>query len=333
MPEVQGAPNTALFVSDEKADPAIPRIRRARGQRAVSPDRHELRSHNPRPLAVLTQVASGTMRNRRGALTSALAVGSILALGSCGFGDTGSAVEITPISAHLQGTARNTVAGYTPFRFEYGPTDAYGSVAYDSTYIPTAGGSQEVWEPVGGLTDETTYHYRLCVRDAGGAGTCGADATFTTPAGDYVQGDGLVTTIYLGPGYPQLYVGGTIHASSTPDGANAAGDGWVRPSTGVPVVSDVGTVTCLKVVGNRAAIGLSIPAQNVVPWHRDVVFIEDNGSTGDRWDASPNLSDPGTTCPTPTDADFDGFWFSMSGPATNYGSTLSSGDFVVHDHP
>jgi hypothetical protein len=278
------------------------------------------------------------MGNRRVAPFVALGASSILVLASCGFGTTGAADEITPISAHLHGTAGNTVAGYTQVRFEYGPTTDYGSAAYDTTYIGTAGGSHDVWVPIGGLTDETTYHYRICARDAaadsGGAGTCGADATFTTPAGDYVQGGGLVNTISIWPVPPfTISVGGTMQASSTPDGANATGEGRVMPSTAIPVSHDVGSVTCLTVVGNRAAIGLSIPDLSPNPFHRDVVFIEDNGPTGDRWDAEP-LTGPGTTCPTPTDADFDGYSFTpASGPPWTAGSTLTSGDFVVHDHP
>ena len=271
------------------------------------------------------------MWHRRVAPLVALGAGFLLVLSSCGFGVTGAASQIRPISAVLHGTVGNTVAGRTPFRFEYGPTDAYGSVAHGSSYR-TSAGSHEDLLPIGGLTDETTYHYRLCVQDADGAGTCGADATFTTPAGDYVQGDGLVTAINI-PSPPFLIsVGGTIHASSTPDGANAAGDGRVKPSTALPVVQDIGTVTCLKVVGNRAAIGLMISAMNPNPFHYDVVFVEDNGPTGDRWDAAPSSTRP-TTCPTPTDADFDGVSFTTGGTTNNYGSTLSSGDFVVHDHP
>src|SRR3954462_13277124 len=92
-------------------------------------------------------VASGRMRNRRVTPILALGVGSILFLASCGFGVTGTADEITPISARLHGTVSNTVAGYTPFLFEYGPTEAYGSIAGETTYIPTAGGSQEEFQP------------------------------------------------------------------------------------------------------------------------------------------------------------------------------------------
>lgn len=80
-------------------------------------------------------------------------------------------------TATLNGSV-NPEGHSTTYRFEYGPTTAYGN----STAATAAGSSQEtvaVTADIGGLSPATTYHYRLVATNAVGPSTT-ADAVFTT---------------------------------------------------------------------------------------------------------------------------------------------------------
>jgi hypothetical protein len=94
-------------------------------------------------------------------------------------------------------------------------------------------------------------------------------------------------------------------------------------------VADVGTVTGLRVEGNRAAVGfvhyqeLDL-ASGSIP---RTIFIEDNGPSGDRIQFG-SLASPYTTCPDPTTATFPDF-FVGGFPVP---PVLTSGNFVVQDH-
>jgi hypothetical protein len=91
---------------------------------------------------------------------------------------TGAADAVTDHSVRLSGSVDGH-GGPTSYRFDYGPTTAYGH----ST--PTAGagagaGTGTVTAKLDGLSPATTYHYRLVATNSGGV-TKGADRTFTTP--------------------------------------------------------------------------------------------------------------------------------------------------------
>jgi hypothetical protein len=69
----------------------------------------------------------------------------------------------------------------TSYRFEYGPTTAYGSSTADSD----AGSGPDdlaASASLAGLSPGTTYHYRVVASNAGGV-VYGADQTFTTAPG------------------------------------------------------------------------------------------------------------------------------------------------------
>jgi Tol biopolymer transport system component len=95
-----------------------------------------------------------------------------------GVATTGLSADVTASSATIGGTF--DPAGLLPasYRFEFGPTIAYGaSTPSRSTTVSTVA---SVSEKLGGLTAGTIYHFRLV-----GTTTCtvtGLDATFTTPA-------------------------------------------------------------------------------------------------------------------------------------------------------
>jgi streptogramin lyase len=87
--------------------------------------------------------------------------------------------DITTTSARLRGKLRaNSQA--TQYRFEYGPTDSYGS----STPEQYAGSGHEltaVSAPIEALQPATEYHFRLVASNDAGT-TAGVDRTFTTAA-------------------------------------------------------------------------------------------------------------------------------------------------------
>ncbi len=92
---------------------------------------------------------------------------------------TGGASRVTPTSATLTG-AVDPQGRQTTYRFELGPTRAYGT-----STAPVAAGNADnrlvATGDAGSLTPATTYHYRLVATN--GSGTArGADRTFKTQA-------------------------------------------------------------------------------------------------------------------------------------------------------
>jgi hypothetical protein len=90
---------------------------------------------------------------------------------------TGPATGIGPDSATLIGNV-NEIGVPTSYRFEYGPTTAYGSetAAID---LGAEIGELPVAAKIDGLSPGTTYHFRLVATNKAGAGY-GHDQSFTT---------------------------------------------------------------------------------------------------------------------------------------------------------
>ncbi|MBI5104372.1 MAG: M36 family metallopeptidase [Solirubrobacterales bacterium] len=92
---------------------------------------------------------------------------------------TSPASAMTPAGATLNGLVDPNGTA-TDYRFEYGTTTSYGSVAPASPASAGAGDDPVVVaEPVTGLAPATTYHFRL-VALRGGVRYAGTDRTFTT---------------------------------------------------------------------------------------------------------------------------------------------------------
>jgi len=92
---------------------------------------------------------------------------------------TGVAAAVTSGDATLAGVV-NPGGFETAYRFEFGPTTAYGR----QTTVASAGAgavARAVAAPISGLSPSTTYHYRLVGASVFGTAN-GSDATFTTPA-------------------------------------------------------------------------------------------------------------------------------------------------------
>lgn len=246
---------------------------------------------------------------------------------SCGSGVTLDADGITDVGMDLNGEVHNTITGTTSWWFEYGPTTDYGSTTPVKTvHVSDTSVGKPVTARIDGLTDGTTVHFRLCATDVNGHGPCGGDREATTSDGvDSVTGRGTVFT----DGSLGFAYGGEIFATSDPGGADPTGEGWVLPGDDYFRITDEGPVTCLRVEGNRAAVGIlgdnsDYGADVLRP---RLIFIEDNGASGDRFSLESAL-EPYETCPVPTSADFVGGSYG----GFPFGSTVSSGDFVVHDH-
>jgi 6-phosphogluconolactonase (cycloisomerase 2 family)/phosphodiesterase/alkaline phosphatase D-like protein len=90
---------------------------------------------------------------------------------------TGAAGTVTATSATLTAVV-DAHGAATTFTFEYGPSNAFGSLSAVDTLEPIDGG-QAVSLPIGGLAPATTYRYRIVATNAGGT-TAGAVQSFTT---------------------------------------------------------------------------------------------------------------------------------------------------------
>src|SRR5262249_19465696 len=69
--------------------------------------------------------------------------------------------------------------GATTYRFEYGPSELYGTATLFGESIGNDGGKHLVSTTITGLLPNTTYHFRARAVNFGGVGN-GPDATFTT---------------------------------------------------------------------------------------------------------------------------------------------------------
>lgn len=144
---------------------------------------------------------------------------------------TGDASEISYTMARLHGTVTGSSAGAAvQYRFEYGPTDEYGSQT--STEWEYGGSGGDVSHLVGGLTQGTVYHYRV-VAISGGETVYGGDRTFTTTAPSDRDGDGFPDngdSCPDQPGGPQ----GQYNGPGCPAPGDSDGDGYVDPEDNCP---------------------------------------------------------------------------------------------------
>jgi parallel beta-helix repeat protein len=116
---------------------------------------------------------------------SAIACAGLIAalLTGCATGETGSPSDVTESRAVVGGRVVSDVGGSVEYWAQFGRTTAYGSETAHATVTTERNVPQRVADIViAGLDRATTYHYRVCARDAeqtGGPG-CGADRTVKT---------------------------------------------------------------------------------------------------------------------------------------------------------
>jgi hypothetical protein len=240
-------------------------------------------------------------------------------LTSCKFGVTEPASRVHDTSAVLNGRAYSEEAGTTRWWFEYGPTPALGSSTPEVQTHVNAGSAVPVSSLVDGLNEGTTYYYRTCAGPVGGSANCATTYQLTTGTGrDSVTGTGIVEEI------PQLgYVKG-VYTDVSSDPSGGLIDGMVQAMPGVAYfrVPDEGPITCMRVVGNQAVIGFIADATEYdpeIPLVPRIIFVEDNGATGDRV-STTTIGAPVDVCPEPSE-------YAATGQVT------TRGNIVVHDHP
>jgi hypothetical protein len=178
------------------------------------------------------------------AVAALLGLVAVVVFAGC-YGSTEPATDVGPDSATLnaRGTANN---GPATAYFEYWLSDGSGSTHQtDPAHFP--GGSHGPFsQKVTGLSETTSYSFRLCGSDdSGGPAVCAQTRTFrTSGVEDSVTGFWKVS--------PDIF--GTIDAHSGPSGEDP--EGYIRSQGPYYRWWDFeGSVTCVAVQGNRAAVG------------------------------------------------------------------------------
>ncbi|HSZ70739.1 MAG TPA: hypothetical protein VK756_10295 [Solirubrobacteraceae bacterium] len=92
---------------------------------------------------------------------------------------TGAASAIKQTTATLNATVNPNGGEVSSCEFEYGTTESYGAKATCGSLPGSGAEPVAVSAPLNGLSANTTYHFRIVARNAGGIAR-GADATFKT---------------------------------------------------------------------------------------------------------------------------------------------------------
>lgn len=92
---------------------------------------------------------------------------------------SGAVSSITKMSATLNATVTPEGATVTTCKFEYGPTETYGKSISCSSPPGSGDNPVEVSAALTGLSESTTYHYRIVATNSVGT-SYGSDKTFTT---------------------------------------------------------------------------------------------------------------------------------------------------------
>jgi hypothetical protein len=138
----------------------------------------------------------------------------------------------------------------------------------------------------------------------------------TSAIGSHSPGKGPKRDLVVGSAkFPVVAAHARINAKSGPNGENPRGHFFLRQGS----LQFRGSVTCMRVVGNRASVGGRVNKSNAAgpPVGSGFVqFIEDNGEPG-RNDRSHTafVPTPPMTCPVPTTPFF----------------VVARGNYVVHD--
>jgi glucose/arabinose dehydrogenase len=229
---------------------------------------------------------------RRGSLVL-IAVAAVLLVG-CASATTDPATKVTDDSARLNGHV-NPNGATTTYWFEHGKTTAYG----DETEHRDAGSGTTnvaVSELLGGLTANTTYHYRLCAVSEGTT-VCGDDRAFTTaPA-----------AARLRPGFRQSTV---VSGLDKPTSVRFSPDGrvFVAERSGLVKVFDsfadatpdifADLRTKVHNYWDRGLVGLELDPRFPTDPYVYVLYSHDAaiGGTAPRWGIAGQTSD---SCPDP----------------------------------
>jgi hypothetical protein len=234
----------------------------------------------------------------------------------------------------------------TSCEFEYGTTTAYGTPVTCAEATPY-NGEKNVSASLPSLSKETTYHYRVVVKNANGT-TFGPDKTFTTHnvAGvateaptEVTQASATLNGSFIGNGEPTSYyfewgpTAGYGHTTSAPPGESAG-----APTGATPVSSPI--------------TGLSVYLPQSSPYHYRLVAVNASGTTPgpDRTffaapPDAPEITGPATEAVTPSTASLSAAIIPGNGPTvywveygldSSYGESTPSSESIGSDesaHP
>jgi hypothetical protein len=149
---------------------------------------------------------------------------------------TGAAKNVTQSAATVTGTV-DPQGSATTYRFEYGTSSSYGLQSAESD-AGSGTGAVDASANLGGLTTDTTYHYRVVATNAAGV-TRGTDHTLTTAAAPRAPGATTSSARNITPVAARLtasvdpngrattyhfeYGTSTSYASRTPDAGAGSG--------------------------------------------------------------------------------------------------------------
>jgi len=223
---------------------------------------------------------------------------------------TTAATGVTNVLATMNGTINANNASTTVF-FDWGLTAAYGSTAPGIPSPVNGTTITAVSASIGGLTANTTYHFR--VRGVNVAGTSnGNDLTFFTVC-NTAGPAGTIT------GPAQVCNGGSGYIYTVPVIANASGYNWTIPfGAFITAGSNTNTITVSfpnpSFSGNIYVYGVGC-AGNGSPSN---MVVNVNAA------ATPTITGPATTC-----AGSSGNVYTTQAGMTNYVWTLSAGGTIT----
>ncbi|HEY7830504.1 MAG TPA: hypothetical protein VIC06_08075 [Solirubrobacteraceae bacterium] len=130
--------------------------------------------------------------------------------------DSASAENVLSGAADLR-VSVNPHAGKTSYRFEYGTSTAYGtSVPAPEKSVPASLSDRTIIQHVSGLQANTTYHWRVVVRNVAGTAT-GVDHTFIYDTGGEALPDHRAYEMVSPPRKNGALIGVGIGDGSAPD--------------------------------------------------------------------------------------------------------------------
>jgi hypothetical protein len=188
--------------------------------------------------------------------------------GGSGFpwGYTGSPTITNSEQATMAGSVYPGGILIAKYHFEYGTTTSYGSYSSEGSAGSGTGGVGES-ATISGLTEDTTYHYRLVAWNSAGS-DYGADATLTTPRRPTVitetaTGVGQTAATFRGTVNPNAaethyyfqYGTSTSYGSNTPEppGNNAGSGTTSSPESTIATNLEPGTTYHYRVVASSWA--------------------------------------------------------------------------------
>jgi hypothetical protein len=180
------------------------------------------------------------------------------------------------MTAHIDDAGAGDI---TTCEFEIGTTTAYSDpkVPCDASPLPYSG-EKDVSASLTGLSKETTYHYRLVLKNVNGA-TVGPDRTFTTrnvadvatnSPTDVTQNTATLNGSFAGNGEPTTYY--------FEWGPTDGGPGGYANKTAAPPGDSAGSPTGAKQVSAPIS-GLTVALPASSPYHFRLVAVNASGTT------------------------------------------------------